>query len=85
MKSGMGILPEVILLLRIVFAILGFLLFLCPQNPGVPRHFLFGVDVVASSPVILGMLEHVGVQFPLDVNNILGLGMELPVQKAAIL
>jgi hypothetical protein len=41
--------------------------FLCPWIPGVPIIPGVGADGVASSPVILGMLEYLGVELPLGV------------------
>ena len=49
--------------------------FQCPWIPRVPVSPGVGVgtDVVAFSPMILGMLEHLGVELPLGV---VGLGVE---------
>ena len=41
--------------------------FLCPWIPGVPVIPSVGAYVVASSPVVLGMLEHLGVELLLGV------------------
>ena len=38
-----------------------------PGFPGVPVTLGVWVDILASSPVILGMLEHLGVKLPLGV------------------
>ena len=43
-------------------------------DPGGASTFSFGADVVASSPTILGMFEHLGVELPWGV---VGLGAEL--------
>ena len=48
-----------------------------PWILGVPVTQDLGADVVASSPVILGMLEHLGVKFVLCV---VGLGEELSLK-----
>ena len=47
--------------------------FLLPWTLGVPVAVGVGAEVVASSPVILGVLEHLGVKLPLVV---VGLGAE---------
>jgi hypothetical protein len=48
--------------------------FLCPWIPGFPVTPRDGNDAVDSSPVILGMLENLGVELPLSV---VGFGVEL--------
>lgn len=53
--------------------------FLCPQILGDPVTVGVGIDVVASSPVILSLLEHLRVEFPLGV---VGLVTE-PAPKSA--
>jgi hypothetical protein len=47
---------------------------LSPWIPECPSYSRFGLDDVASSPMILGVLEFLGVQLPLSV---VGLGAEL--------
>ena len=41
--------------------------FLCPWIPGGPSNSRFGADARTSSPIVLGMLEYLGVQLPLVV------------------
>ena len=45
--------------------------FCVPGSLGGPSNSWFGTDIVASSPIILGMLELLGVQLPL---GFVGLG-----------
>lgn len=40
---------------------------LCPWIPGGPSNSRFGADARTSSPIVLGMLEYLGVQLPLVV------------------
>jgi len=47
--------------------------FLCPWIPGVSVTPGVGEDIVASSPLILGVSEHLGVRLPLGV---VGVGVE---------
>jgi hypothetical protein len=47
---------------------------LSPQILGIPVTPVVGADVVAFSPMILGMLEHLGLKHPL---GIVGLGVNL--------